>query len=207
METTKLLVKKGWKVYGLSRSKPKFEDKNFVFLECNVTKSEQLKKAQERIKEPIDLLVPNAGIRVKGKLVETSEEDFDKMMDITLKGVYLTLKTFLPKMLEREKGHVIVTSSKVGLGPSPGNTVYTAAKHAVQGLIKSMKQDCAEKNVKMTLICPGGVDTHFREQSNPEYLDPKEIAEIILFIVERQDKTLIDQVEITPMSQAKTGKY
>ena len=94
LETAKLLVKKGWKVYGLSRSKPEVEGKNFVFLECNVTKSEQLKKAQERIKEPIDLLLPNAGTRVKGKLVEASEEEFDKMMDITLKGVYLALKTF-----------------------------------------------------------------------------------------------------------------
>lgn len=207
LATSKLLCEKGWKVYGLSRRKPAFENPDFEYVECDVASWESVRKAKQKIKAKVDLLVPNAGIQIKAQLAESSPEDCDRMMDTNIKGVFLTVKAFLDDMLKRKEGMIVVISSKAGLGPVPDSSVYCATKHAVQGFVKSIRQRCAENNVKVSLICPGGVNTKIRKEARPDYLPPEEIAETVLFIAERKADTVIDQIEIEPLVQTKAGRH
>ncbi len=205
LATAKLLCDRGWKVSGLSRHAPDWQHNNFMFVECDVSSWESVQKAKKQVTESIDLLVLNAGVYLKKPLIELSEEEYDKTMDVNVKGVYLVIKAFLDSMLERGSGSIVTVSSKAGLGPGASAPVYVASKHAVQGYMNSIRGMCAEKGVKISLVCPGGVDTPIRDQQRKDYLVPEAIADTILFIAERRDNTIIDQIELEPVVQAEKG--
>jgi len=207
LATAKLLCGKGWTVYGLSRHKPDWAHKNFVFVECDVSSWESVQAAAKKVGTHVDLLVPNAGIYIKAPLAELSVEDFDRTMNTNVRGVYLTIKAFLAGMLAQKSGTIVVTSSKAGLYPGAKAAVYAASKHAVQGYVTSIRALCAEKNVRVSLVCPGGVDTNLRSNARPDYLPPEEIAAAIRFIAERPPGTVIDQLEIEPIVQAAAGGW
>ncbi len=202
LAAVKLFCENGWNVYGLSRQKPAWEHENFTFVECDVSSWESVQKARGQVKKPVDLLVPNAGIYLKAPFAELSVADFDKMMAVNVRGVYLTIKAFLDSMLEKESGTIVVISSTAGLNPLPLAAVYAASKHAIHGYANSIRAMCAKKNVRISIVCPGGVNTPIREKERTDYLPPEEIAKTIMFIATCPANTVVDQIIIEPRVQA-----
>ncbi|MDB5875627.1 MAG: 3-oxoacyl-[acyl-carrier protein] reductase [Ramlibacter sp.] len=108
----------------------------------------------------IDILVSNAGIEGPIKLTgDHSVEDFDEVIAVNVRGVWLSYKYALPELTRRGGGSVVLMSSVGGLVGFPTMSPYVASKHAVIGLAKSFAQECAGFNIRVNAVCPGFIDT------------------------------------------------
>jgi NAD(P)-dependent dehydrogenase (short-subunit alcohol dehydrogenase family) len=108
----------------------------------------------------IDVFYNNAGVEGEVKpITEYSLEAFRRVLDVNVVGVFLGLKHVLPVMLKQNKGSIINTASIAGLMGSPHIAVYSASKHAVVGLTKSVAWECTGTGVRINCVCPGLIDS------------------------------------------------
>jgi NAD(P)-dependent dehydrogenase (short-subunit alcohol dehydrogenase family) len=111
---------------------------------------------------PVDVLVNNAGITGSPsatRLHETPLEDWDRVMAVNLRGLYLCSQAVLPSMIERHTGHIITIASVAGIVPFPGRAAYSASKGAALLLAKSIAVDYAADGIRSNAVCPGMVET------------------------------------------------
>jgi len=106
----------------------------------------------------IDYLFNNAGVAVSGQMSDYTEDDWEYVIDVNLKGVAWGIQTVYPIMREQGFGHIISTASTAGLLPAPLGS-YTATKHAVVGLSKSLRIEGKSHGVKSSVLCPGAINT------------------------------------------------
>jgi meso-butanediol dehydrogenase/(S,S)-butanediol dehydrogenase/diacetyl reductase len=134
-----------------------------IGLAHDVTSADSCREVVAKAREahgPIDVLVNNAGISQRIAFAELGEDDWDRMIAINLKGVYLMCRTVLNEMVERRAGRIINTASLVGkAGALPLFTHYVASKFAVVGLTQSLAAELAEHGVLVNAVCPGVVKT------------------------------------------------
>lgn len=107
----------------------------------------------------IDFFFNNAGIAVVGEACHYSLEDWNKVLDVDLRGVVNGVHAVYPIMIKQGGGHILNTASMAGLIPSPGLVAYAAAKHGVVGLSVSLRAEAAAYNVRIGALCPGFIDT------------------------------------------------
>ena len=108
---------------------------------------------------PIDILVANAGLYSFAPSWELTEEQWDETVNVDLKGVWITCKVCIPQMFSRRSGKIICISSTAGLKGLANLAHYTAAKHGVLGLVKSLAIELAPHNINVNAVCPTSVDT------------------------------------------------
>jgi 3-oxoacyl-[acyl-carrier protein] reductase len=210
-ETALLLLQKGLNVIISSRSQEgvdnvieeildKFPSKkeNILGLKCDVSKHSEVKTLVDvSVKRfgRIDVLVNNAGIVYFKCLLDTTEEEWDKTIDINLKGVFLFTKEVLPYMIENKSGIIINVSSGAGKYGFPNLSAYCASKFGVIGLTESVAKEVTDNNVKIMAICPGGVYTKMIKDivkvgynaSNRNLMKPKEVANKIYDMIFNQN--------------------
>jgi NAD(P)-dependent dehydrogenase (short-subunit alcohol dehydrogenase family) len=107
----------------------------------------------------LDVLVNNAGVSNEHLLLETSEEEWDRLMAVNLKGHFLATVAAVPHIARRGGGVVVNTSSVLGLAALPGSAVYTASKAAIIGLTRGMALEFAPLGIRVNCIVPGSTDT------------------------------------------------
>ena len=107
----------------------------------------------------LDILINNAGVLIFNLLVDTTEAEFSKMLDVNVKGVFLGLRTALPRMKEQRHGVVINTSSANGILPSNFVGAYSATKWAVRGLTRAAALEAGPDGIRVCSVHPGGVNT------------------------------------------------
>jgi 3-oxoacyl-[acyl-carrier protein] reductase len=163
-------------------------------IKCDVSKASEVdylvKSTIENFKS-IDILVNNAGIVYVKKLVDTSGEEWDKTMDINLKGAFLFSKAVLPFMLKNGDGVIINVSSGAGKTGFPDISAYCASKFGMIGLTESLAWEVGNYNVKVMAICPGEVNTKMQQDFDQGYyikykdkmLEPKQVAERIIDMI------------------------
>jgi NAD(P)-dependent dehydrogenase (short-subunit alcohol dehydrogenase family) len=110
----------------------------------------------------IDVLVANAGVGFRGPMHRIGDNDWDWLMGVNVRGVYLACSAFIRRFLERgAPAHIVITGSEqsVGMTPYGSMPVYAASKHAVLGLADAMRADYRNDGIEVTLVCPGPVAT------------------------------------------------
>jgi NADP-dependent 3-hydroxy acid dehydrogenase YdfG len=164
----------------------------------------------------IDILINNAGLaRGFNKIHEGNIDDWEEMIDTNIKGLLYVTRQVLPKMVEQQRGHIINIGSVAGHETYPSGNVYAATKFAVDALTKSIRMDVLDKNIKVSTVDPGLVETEFsvvrfsgdEEKANNVYkgivpLTGEDIADAVLFCATRAEHVNINEVILTPLAQA-----
>ncbi len=113
----------------------------------------------------LDYAVNNAGIeQVPSPLIDQTEETFDQIININLKGVWLSMKYQIRQMLTNGGGAIVNISSAAGLVAIPGIPIYTASKHGVVGLTKAVAVEYAKQGIRVNVVCPGSIQTDMYER-------------------------------------------
>jgi NAD(P)-dependent dehydrogenase (short-subunit alcohol dehydrogenase family) len=122
----------------------------------------------------LDILVNNAGVGVAGTVLTTSEDDWDRIMAVNVKGIYQCSRFAIPKMQEAGGGVIVNVSSIAAIVAVVDRAAYGASKGAVLALTKAMAADHIKDNIRVNCICPGTVDTPWVGRMVESYADPEE---------------------------------
>jgi len=136
----------------------------------DVTDEQQVNDAVESIISEfgrIDILINNAGYGVFQSFLDTDTAEFNAMMDVNYMGIVRCTKAVLPHMLTAGQGHIVNIASLAGKIGTAKSSAYNATKHAVLGLTNALRQEMVGKNIGVTAINPGPIDTPFFEKADP----------------------------------------
>lgn len=163
----------------------------------------------------IDVLVNNAGIMPQAFLAENKVDEWEKMIDVNIKGVLYAIVAIVPSMRERKSGHVINLSSVAGHNIYPGGTVYCGTKFAVRAISEGLRQEEAMSgtNIRVTNISPGAVSSELLETTTDPTMkagledfykvaiDADSIARTIAFAIEQPSDVAINEIIVRPTAQ------
>ena len=150
----------------------------------------------------LDVLVNNAGIVAGGRrLAETSTKDFDAVMNVNLRGTFFCCRAGFTQMKQQGGGTIINMSSVAGVQAWAGTGIYSASKHGIMALTKSLADEGRPHHIKVTAICPGGVadelvDASTEEILRSEKIDPFDIAEAAVYLATLGKHTVVHQIVI-----------
>jgi len=157
----------------------------------DITQSRQVQAFADELRAEhgrVDILINSAGASFIGSLNDTTEAEWDRMIDANLKGPYLCIRAMLALLRASERAWVINLASKVGLTGFPRVSAYTAAKSGLIGFGRALAQELSAEKIRVLTLCPGPVDTPMRWSATPN-LDPnltipaESVAQTILFLV------------------------
>ncbi|MEY3229755.1 MAG: hypothetical protein RL474_643 [Pseudomonadota bacterium] len=164
----------------------------------NVTDRASIGRAVDAIiakHQRIDILINNAGITQDARLVKMTEEQFDAVIDVNLKGVFNCTQLVVPHMLEAKKGAIVNASSVVGIYGNFGQTNYSATKFGVIGFTKTWAREFGQKGIRVNAVCPGFIATEMVKAMPENILQsieqrswmarlgtPEEMANVYLFL-------------------------
>lgn len=171
---------------------------------------EQVSRMKEKLENHQlmpDVLVNNAGIAHYGLFTETTEKDWDQLLDVNLKSLFLCTQTFLPHMIGQKYGRVINLSSIWGLSGGSCETIYSATKGGVNAFTKALAKELASSGITVNAVAPGAVDTDMLGNLDEQDLSdlkleipagrlgqPDEIASLIYFIALPESSYITGQV-------------
>ena len=149
----------------------------------------------------LDILVNNAGITHSAKLEETATEDWERCIWVNARAPFILCREALPMLRKAETGYIVNIASVVGVKGYPLQSAYTASKHALRGMTISLSEELKGSNIRVHLLCPGGVDTELVQKVRPdikkdELMQPDEIAELVLYLVTHKGNAVIDELHI-----------
>jgi len=149
----------------------------------------------------LDILINNAGITHSAELEETATEDWDRCQQVNARAPFILCREALPLLKKAEAAYIINIASVVGVKGYPLQSAYTASKHALRGMTISLSEELKDSNIRVHLLCPGGVDTDLVRNVRPDIkkqdlMQPEEIAELVLYLVTHKGNAVIDELHI-----------
>jgi len=148
----------------------------------------------------IDILINNAGVGIFSNVVDLKMQDYEAMMDVNLKGVFLCSRAVLPAMIKQQKGEIINIASLAGKNSFAGGSVYSATKWGLIGFSRSMMLEVREHNIRVVTISPGSVNTHFADKNKEEsqIIQPEDVAETVIFALTMPNRVNVSEIDIRP---------
>lgn len=187
-----------------------------IFVQVDVSNESQVNLLIEKTVATygrIDVQVNNAGIELTKKVTDTTEAEWDHLMDVNLKGLFLCAKAVIPVMQRNRGGNIINVGSELGLVGDSELAAYCASKGGVIQLTKAMAIDYADDGIRVNCVCPGSVFTPLLDRmigscQNPEderqqivenillkrFAQPEEIANVILFLASDESSFMTGSV-------------
>ena len=164
----------------------------------------------EALVGPLDIFHANAGAYVGGLAVEGDPDAWDRMLHLNVNAAFRCVHTVLPHMIARRTGDIILTSSVAGVIPVVWEPVYTASKHAVQAFLHATRRQVSEYGIRMGAVLPGPVVTALLDDwpkakleealANGSLMQPREVAEAVLFMLTRSRGVVVRDLVILPNS-------
>lgn len=173
---------------------------------CDVTDLASVEALGEYLRKKygrVDILVNNAGIGGPSALLhELAPEDWDAIFHINLRGVYYMIRSLAPLMIAAGSGHIINISSLAGKNPLPRGAAYSASKWGLNGLSYGVAEELRGQNIRVSVICPGSVDTDFSPRrggkDTRKMLKPDDVAKVVATLVTQEPQSFISEVLIRP---------
>ncbi|MDB5271974.1 MAG: family NAD(P)-dependent oxidoreductase [Chitinophagaceae bacterium] len=163
----------------------------------------------------VDVLWNNAGIMPLSFFEEGKVDEWERMIDINIKGVLYGIHAVLPHMLARGKGHILSTSSVAGLKTLPSAGVYGGTKFAVRAIMETLHQEVCEK-IRVTTVYPGAVATElghditspkvraiYGQLENMPKMEAEDIADAVIYAISQPDHVVVNDVVMRPLGQAR----
>jgi len=149
----------------------------------------------------LDILVNNAGVTHSAPLEQTSTEDWQRCISINATAPFILCREALSLLKKSQAAHIINIASVVGVKGYPLQSAYTASKHALRGMTISLAEELRGSNIRVHVLCPGGVDTDMVDRVRPdidkgELIKPEEIAELVLYLVTHKGNAVVDELRI-----------
>ncbi len=149
----------------------------------------------------LDILVNNAGVTHSANLEETTTEDWERCMQVNARAPFILCREALGLLRKSQAGYIINIASVVGVKGYPLQSAYTSSKHALRGMTISLAEELRDSNIRVHLLCPGGVDTELVQKVRPdikrdELMQPEEIAELVLYLITHKGNAVIDELHI-----------
>lgn len=174
METAKKFSENGYPTLLISRRKEIMEKlnlKNSISVSADVTNLEEIKNAVKIAEEKYgktDLLINCAGVMLLGNIDKQSYEEWKNMIDVNVNGILTTTNVILPDMIKRNEGTIINISSIAGRKTFTNHGIYCGSKFAVHAITESIREEVADKNVRIIVIAPGVVETNLLSHTTDE---------------------------------------
>ena len=172
---------------------------------CDVTVLHQLEYAAARVDSTfgrVDILVNNAGVGGFNDTLHTlPPEEWDRILNTNLRGVYYAIRAFAPLMIREYGGHIINISSLAGKNALPKGAAYAASKWGLNGLTYSVAEELRSQNVRVSVICPGSVDTEFSPHAGKDankMLQADDIAHAVVALVTQAPQSFISEILLRP---------
>ena len=146
-----------------------------MFVEVDISKEDSIKNMVKKVVDAygrIDILVNSAGILVEATVINTTIEDWDKVMAVNLRGTFLCCKHVIPEMIKAGKGSIINIGSEAGLTGFKNIAAYCASKGGVVNLTRCLALDFAEHNIRANCVCPGTTETSMVKKAIERAPDP-----------------------------------
>ena len=163
----------------------------------------------------VDVLWNNAGIMPISFFDEGHVNEWDRMIDINIKGVLYGINAVLPHMLERGQGHILATSSVGGLKTSPGIGVYSATKFAVKAIMETLREEVAQ-TIKVTTIYPGATQSELGQDitspkikalydnlKNMPKMDEEAIVNAVVYAISQPGNITVNEIVLRPLGQTR----
>lgn len=169
-----------------------------------LTEEESIKNLVKTTNEKfrrLDILINNAGVTHSAKLEQTATEDWQRCINVNARAPFILCREALPLLIKSQAGYIINIASVVGVKGYPLQSAYTSSKHALRGMTISLAEELKGSNIRVHLLCPGGVDTDMVGSVRPdikkdELIHPEEIAELVLYLVTHKGNAVIDELHI-----------
>lgn len=173
---------------------------------CDITDLASVEALGERLRKSygrVDILVNNAGISgPSGLLHELSPADWDTIFNTNVRGAYYMLRAVVPLMITAGTGHIINISSLAGKNPLPRGAAYSSSKWALNGLSYGVAEELRAQNIRVSVICPGSVDTDFSPRrggkDTQKMLKADDVAHAVAMLVTQEPQSFISEVLLRP---------
>ena len=172
---------------------------------CDITALHQVEYAAARVDSTfgrVDILVNNAGVAGFNDLLhELPPDDWDRILNTNLRGVYYMIRAFAPLMIRSYSGHIINISSLSGKNALPKGAAYAASKWGLNGLTYSVAEELRGSNVRVSVVCPGSVETELspHEGKDPKkMLQPEDVAHAVAMLVTQESRSFVSEILLRP---------
>jgi 3-oxoacyl-[acyl-carrier protein] reductase len=178
---------------------------NAKVMQCDVSNLESVQAVAtfvEKTFKRIDILVNNAGVgSFSASLYQMTPEEWEKVLNTNLRGVFYCVRAFAPMMIRAKAGHIVNISSLAGKNALPNGAAYAASKWGLNGLSYSVAEELRPHNIRVAVVCPGSVDTELSPHAGKDpnkMLKPDDVAHVVEMLVTQAPQSFVSEVLLRP---------